>query len=97
MFIGGLFPVCICFIFICRICRNRRRRRAINNNNDNNNTRINRNYITNPIIQQSNIRTNNGGVYEPISGQSYPRPVTIVTSNNSTSNSDVNKICKCFT
>lgn len=64
---------------------------------NNNNTRINRNYITNPIIQQSNSRTTNSGVYEPISGQSYPRPVSIVTGTTNNSNSDVNKICKCFT
>lgn len=65
---------------------------------NNNNTRINRNYMANPIIQQSNhIRTNNSGAYEPISGQSYPRPVSTVTGTTNNSNSDVYKICKCFT
>ena len=55
--------------------------------------RINRNYIINPIIQGSN--TNNTGVYEPISGQSYPTQFPIVASSStSTYNSNANKNCK---
>ena len=80
--------MCICLVAICRFCFKKRR------------TGTNRNYITHPypINQRPNIRTNNTGAYEPIIGQSYPRPVSIVasTSNNYTSNSDVNKICKRF-
>lgn len=57
--------------------------------------RINRNYIINPIIQGSN--SNNTGVYEPISGQSYPTQFPIVASSStSTYNSNANKNCNRF-
>lgn len=88
--------MCIGLVVICRLCFKKRRMRQPTNNY----TRINRNYIRHqyPIIQPPpNNISNNTGVYEPISGQSYPRPVSNVASNNATSNnSDLNKNCKRF-
>ena len=79
------FLIAICFVVICRaLKRNSRRRQTLNNY-----ARINRNYIINPIIHGSN--TNNTGVYEPISGQSYPTQFPIAASS-----STYNKNCKRF-
>ena len=54
--------------------------RRYNKHNETSNTN-NANNLTRPR-QQNNLRNDrNTGVYEPISGQSYPRPVSNVTRN----------------
>jgi cbb3-type cytochrome oxidase subunit 3 len=58
--------------------------RRYNKHNETSNTN-NANNLARPR-QQNNLRNDrNTGVYEPISGQSYPRPVSNVTSTSNNS------------